>query len=140
MDRLTPQHRSENMRRIKSQDSVAELMVRRLVYSLGYRYRLNVKTLPGKPDVVLRRLNKIIFVHGCFWHCHPGCIDSHIPKTRTAYWAPKLERNVERDKRCIRELRKDGWKVLVVWECETRNPEKLSRRLERFLGIEARIL
>ena len=133
MDRLTPQHRSENMRRIRSKDSVAELLVRRMVYSLGYRYRLNVKTLPGKPDLVFRRLNKIIFVHGCFWHSHPGCIDSHIPKTRTCYWAPKLARNVERDKRCTRELRQAGWRVLVVWECGTGNSVKLSRRLERFL-------
>jgi DNA mismatch endonuclease, patch repair protein len=100
---------------------------------MGYRYRLHVTKLPGKPDLVFPRLRRIIDVRGCFWHRHPGCIDSHIPKSRTFYWRPKLRRNQRRDKENTRKLRKLGWRVLVVWECEVRNASKLSRRIARFL-------
>ena len=101
---------------------------------MGYRYRLHVTELPGKPDLVFARLHRIIEVRGCFWHQHPGCADSHIPKTRREYWVPKLERNVMRDRENEGKLRKLRWRVLVIWECEIAANEKLSRRLVRFLG------
>ena len=133
MDTLTPERRSANMSRIRSRDTSPEMIVRRLVHGMNYRFRLHVASLPGKPDIVLPRLKRIIEVRGCFWHQHPGCIDSHIPKSRIQYWRPKLERNQRRDKENGRLLRKLGWKVLVVWECETKSIARLSRRLDRFL-------
>ncbi|HBY64256.1 MAG TPA: very short patch repair endonuclease [Solibacterales bacterium] len=134
MDNLTPERRSANMRRIRSGDTSPELVVRRLVHSMGYRYRLHVAALPGKPDIVLARLRKIIDVRGCFWHQHPGCVDSHIPKSRRAYWEPKLQRNVVRDRVNGRKLKGSGWSVCVVWECETEAVMKLAGRLGRFLA------
>ena len=110
-----------------------EMVVRRIVHAMGYRYRLHSPKLPGRPDLVFPSLKKIIEVRGCFWHQHPGCIDSHIPKSRVQYWKPKLERNQQRDKENGRCLRKLGWRVHVVWECETKSTEILSRRLARFL-------
>ena len=133
MDKLPPARRSENMRRIRSRDTSPELIVRRLVHSLGFRYRLHSPQLPGKPDLVLTRLRKIIEVRGCFWHQHPGCIDSHIPKSRLDYWRPKLLRNQQRDVSNLAALRKLGWRVLVVWECETGHLAKLTRRITVFL-------
>ena len=133
-DRLTPEHRSENMRRIRSRDTSPEMAVRRLVHSMGFRFRLHVSELPGKPDLVFPRLSRIIEVRGCFWHQHPGCSDSHIPKSRISYWKPKLRRNQERDEENRLKLEKLGWKVLVIWECDVRNRKKISSRLERFLG------
>jgi DNA mismatch endonuclease (patch repair protein) len=121
------------MSRIRSRDTSPEMIVRRLVHGMGYRYRLHVARLPGKPDIVLQRLKRIIEVRGCFWHQHPGCIDSHIPKSRLEYWGPKLARNQRRDEENGRKLRQLGWQVCVVWECETKATGKLSRRLVRFL-------
>lgn len=134
MDKLTPERRSANMRRIRSRDTAPEMIVRRLVHRMGYRFRLHVATLPGKPDIVLPRLKRIVEVRGCFWHQHPTCIDSHIPKSRPSYWRPKLRRNQQRDEENGRQLRKLGWTVLVIWECDVRNWKKLSSRLKRFLG------
>jgi len=125
------------MRRIRSRDTFPEMVVRRLAHNMGFRFRLHVAKLPGKPDLVFARLSRIIEVRGCFWHQHPGCIDSHIPKSRISYWKPKLSRNQERDKENLRNLAKLGWKVLVIWECEVRNLQRLSSRLERFLGPRA---
>lgn len=115
-DKITPERRTENMRRIRSKDMKPELLVRRLVHSLGYRYRLHRKDLPGKPDLVFGPHQKVIFVHGCFWHLHPdpNCVDARMPKSNTDYWKPKLERNVERDKQHIAALIKAGWKVLTI--------------------------
>jgi DNA mismatch endonuclease (patch repair protein) len=110
------------------------MIVRRLVHGMGYRYRLHSSKLPGKPDLVLQRLKKIIEVRGCFWHQHQGCIDSHIPKSRIEYWKPKLAKNKRRDQNNGRLLREIGWRVLVLWECEVRDGTKLSKRLARFLG------
>jgi DNA mismatch endonuclease (patch repair protein) len=134
-DKLTPERRSANMSRIRSGDTSPELIVRRLVHGMGYRYRLHVAALPGKPDLVFPRLNRVIEVRGCFWHQHPGCIDSHIPKTRIEYWRPKLQRNQLRDADNGRKLRKLGWRLFVVWECETTDTGRLAKRLERFLGV-----
>ena len=137
MDKLTPEHRSDNMRRIRSTDTSAEIVVRRLVYKMGYRYRLHVGSLPGKPDLVFSRLKRIIEVRGCFWHQHGKCIDSHIPKSRVDYWEHKLKRNVQRDRYNELSLKRLGWHILVVWgcECEPSHQASLTRRLERFLEV-----
>jgi DNA mismatch endonuclease, patch repair protein len=120
------------MRSIRAKDTSPELTVRRLVHGMGFRYRLHVPTLPGKPDLVFVSRKKIIEVRGCFWHQHEGCIDSHIPKSRIDYWRPKLAKNKERDKRNERQLRQAGWKVLAVWECEV-NRATTSRKIRSFL-------
>ena len=122
------------MSRIRSRDTSPEMSVRRLVHGMGFRYRLHVSSLPGKPDLVFPRLNRIIEVRGCFWHQHIGCIDSHVPKTRREYWRPKLKGNQRRDEENVRQLRRLGWRVCIVWECETNNVQKLQKRLARFLA------
>jgi len=122
------------MSRILSQDTIPERRVRKTLTAMGYRYRLNVKHLPGKPDIVLRKYNAVIFVHGCFWHLHSGCRDGTVPKTRTDYWREKLYKNKARDARHMRDLRKKGWKVLRLWECEIeRKPERVINKLRKFL-------
>ena len=126
------------MSTIRSKDTGPELIVRRLVHSIGYRYRLHVKTLPGKPDMVLPRHNAIILVHGCFWHLHSSCPDGRLPATNQDYWTPKLQRNVQRDRSNIRKLRRLGWRVLVIWECQLGNAAGLEKRIRRFLEVEQR--
>jgi len=121
------------MSRIRSRDTTPEVFVRRLVHGMGYRFRLHVASLPGKPDIVLPRLKKIIEVRGCFWHQHSGCIDSHLPQTRVQYWGPKLRHNRSRDEDNVRKLTELGWSVYVIWECETKTVTRLSRNLSRFL-------
>ncbi len=121
---------------VRSKDTTPELMVRRLVHRLGYRFRLHVKTLPGTPDIVLPRLRKIIEVRGCFWHGH-RCGRCRIPHTRRDYWLAKIARNRKRDVRSLRRLRREGWQVLVVWECQTSKLGKLTLLLERFLDTAA---
>lgn len=125
--------RSENMRRIRSRDTLPEMIVRRLVHGMGYRYRLHVTDLPGKPDIVLPRLLKIIEVRGCFWHQHGRCPASHIPKSNVEYWRPKLKRNKQRDKRRLIEWARLGWETLIIWECECRQPATLRLKLSSFL-------
>ena len=134
-DKLTPERRSENMRRIKSTGMKPEMLVRRLAHGLGYRYRLHRKDLPGKPDLVFGPRKKVIFVHGCFWHGHEreGCLDARRPKSNTGYWNPKLTRNKERDAERIAALEADGWDVLVVWECETTDAKAVQAKLRQFL-------
>lgn len=116
MDTVTPQQRSRMMSRIRSRDTRPELIVRRWLWSRGYRYRKNYRGLPGTPDIVLKKYGTVIFVHGCFWHGH----DTHlrVPKTRTEYWAEKIRRNRERDQRVRQKLKQMGWSVMVVWECQ----------------------
>lgn len=126
-----PMSRSDTMRQIRSKDTKPELIVRRTLWMLGYRYRLHCRDLPGKPDIVFRGRRKIIFIHGCFWHQH-GCADSKLPKTNTNYWHPKLRRNVERDAEVINQLEKNGWMIMVVWDCETKKLD-LPQRLKEFL-------
>jgi DNA mismatch endonuclease (patch repair protein) len=135
-DKLTPERRSQNMRRIKSTSTKPELIVRKLVYGLGYRFRLHAKELPGKPDIVFRRQRKAIFVHGCFWHSHPDpkCRDARVPKSNTDYWLPKLARNVQRDAENVADLKTKGWQTLVIWECQTKDLAELRRHLHQFLG------
>ena len=124
------------MAAIRPKDTTPELIVRRLVHRLGYRYRLHRKDLPGKPDLVFGPRRKVIFVHGCFWHLHPAksCLDGRQPKSNTSYWSPKLRRNAERDQEHLKTLRRLGWRVLVIWECETRDHAKIVRRIAKFLG------
>lgn len=133
-DKLSPERRSQNMSNIRAKNTSPEMVVRRLVYGMGFRYRLHVASLPGKPDLVLPRYRKIIEVYGCFWHQHRGCIDSHIPKSRIDYWGPKLMRNVQRDKANKKRLRADGWDVLRLWECELKNLELVRKQLKAFLN------
>jgi len=134
VDTISADRRSENMRRIRSKDMKPEMVVRQLVYGMGYRYRLHSPKLPGKPDLVFSRLKKIIEVRGCFWHQHDSCIDSHFPKSRMDYWRPKLQRNQQRDLENIQKLRDLGFRVLVLWECEIAKDKLLAKKLRRFLG------
>ena len=133
-DSLTSGQRSACMRAVKSKNTEPEMRVRKLVHSMGYRYSLHTERLPGRPDLVLACRRKVIFVHGCFWHRHSCSHGLISPVTNSAYWNAKRDRNCERDRENIRALRKVNWKVLVVWECWTRNAESLRRRLEAFLA------
>ncbi len=132
-DVLTPEQRSRCMAAIKGRNTKPELAVRRMVHAMGYRFRLHRKDLPGKPDLVFPRLGKVIFVHGCFWHMHTCRYGKVKPKTNAAFWQAKREGNRARDRRHVRDLRREGWEVLTVWECQLRDPEKLERKLRTFL-------
>jgi DNA mismatch endonuclease, patch repair protein len=125
--------RSALMARVRGKDTKPELVVRRIAHSLGYRFRLHTRALPGTPDLVFPRLRSIIFVHGCFWHRHLNCRRTTDPKTRVSYWQTKFRENVERDRRKRRELKALGWRVLTIWECQTLDTSKLERRLRNFL-------
>ena len=125
--------RSGIMRSIHSQDTKPELAVRGLLHRRGFRFRLHRGDLPGRPDIVLAKHRTVVFVHGCFWHSH-GCQQGRKPQTNREYWLRKLTRNRERDRRSSDDLRWAGWKVVVVWECETRNIGRLRRRLEKLIG------
>jgi len=132
LDIYSREKRSVIMARVRSKDSTPELAVRRLLHSLGYRYRLHLNNLPGKPDIVLPKYDSVIFIHGCFWHHHKGCKKSKMPETNADFWRKKILDNVARDKRNIRELGEKDWKVLVLWECQVRSP-KLQERINHFL-------
>ncbi|PKO41876.1 MAG: very short patch repair endonuclease [Betaproteobacteria bacterium HGW-Betaproteobacteria-4] len=133
VDHVSTARRSEIMASIHSVDTVPELTLRRMLHRLGYRYRIHVKNLPGSPDLVFPGRKKIIFVHGCFWHRHKGCSYTSIPKTRTEFWVNKFEANVKRDRRNQKQLKEMGWRVKIVWECELKHPEKLVKKMVRFL-------
>lgn len=134
MDSVSAKRRSEIMARIRSKDTQPEMLVRRLLHGLGYRYVLHKKGLPGIPDLVFPAKRKVIFVHGCFWHQHKKCADGRIPKSRVSYWRPKLLKNVARDYKNVRQLRQNGWEVIRVWECETEHIKRVCTRLLRFLS------
>jgi len=133
-DSLTTPGRSENMRRIRSANTLPEKTVRSIAHRLGFRFRLHVPDLPGKPDLVFPRLGRIIQVHGCFWHLHAKCREGRVPDSRRDYWERKLLRNVARDQKNAQRLRRLGWRVLTVWECETKNLDTLVSRIDRFLS------
>ena len=133
IDHLTKKKRSWNMSRIRSRDTVPEKIVREILTELGSRYRLHAKQLPGKPDIIIKKNKIVIFINGCFWHQHKGCKRKTMPKGNRNYWKPKLERNVVKQKADIKALRKDDWKVGIVWECETREVNKLKRKLQKIL-------
>ncbi|MBN9615000.1 MAG: DNA mismatch endonuclease Vsr [Acidobacteriales bacterium] len=130
MDTLSKPERSERMSRVRSTDTAPELFVRRIVHAMGFRYRLHDRRLPGSPDLVFPRLRRIIFVHGCFWHHHSGC--GRLPKSNLSFWIPKLENNAKRDRKNLGALKKLGWQVMVVWECQLRS-SRLKEKLRRFL-------
>lgn len=136
MDTLTPEQRSERMSRVRGKDTKPELVVRRLVHGLGYRFRLHRRDLPGSPDLVFPGRRKVIWVHGCFWHQHPdpNCKLARMPKSRLEFWETKLSANRERDAVKMAELAALGWDALVVWECEIKDKGILAARLKEFLG------
>lgn len=126
---------AKKMKAVRQKNTGAELLTRRLLHALGLRFRLHRKDLPGSPDVVLPKHQTVIFIHGCYWHRHPGCKYASTPKTNQDFWLPKFQRNVERDARKEEALRALGWRVLIVWECETRDLSKLEYRLRREFGL-----
>ena len=126
-DTVTPEVRSMMMASIRGTDTRPERIARSYLHRHGFRFRKNVKDLPGKPDIVLPKYRTVVFVHGCFWHQHAGCPLASRPKSRTGYWDKKLDRNVERDREACRRLEAMGWKVLVIWECEVQDRKALSR-------------
>jgi DNA mismatch endonuclease, patch repair protein len=132
-DVLTPQQRSFNMSQIRSRDTRPEVVVRSIVHRMGYRYRLHASDLPGKPDLVLVRHGKIINVHGCFFHMHACRYGRVVPATNAEFWFIKRNGNVQRDRRNVRLLKKGGWKVMTVWECETKNRAALEKKIAAFL-------
>jgi DNA mismatch endonuclease (patch repair protein) len=126
VDFLSPAERSVRMSRIKSKDTVPEVALRKALHALGFRFRLNGRKLPGKPDIVLSKYRTAIFVHGCFWHRHSNCRIATLPKSNTVFWVEKFDRNVRRDTRVIGELEQLGWAVLIVWECELSSKKDIS--------------
>lgn len=133
MDTLDLRQRSARMALVRGKDTKPELLVRRLVHGLGYRYRLHRRALPGTPDLVFPGCGKVIFVHGCFWHRHHGCALARLPKSRGEFWLPKLQGNAERGGRNVRALRRLGWGVMTIWECQLRDIPRLLSRIRRFL-------
>lgn len=133
MDTLTPQQRSERMSRVRAEDTRPERIVRRILSKMRHRYRLHRRDLPGRPDIVFASRRAVIFVHGCFWHRHACFNGRRLPKSRVVFWHDKLESNARRDARIRRRLRRLGWSVLVVWECQTKCEARLEQRLQRFL-------
>lgn len=131
MDKLSRNQRSKNMAAVRGKNTSPELRVRRMLHSMGYRFRLHRKDLPGKPDIVLPKYRLCIFVHGCFWHQHPGCKRATIPETRRKFWQEKFRKNKKRDELSLKELGKLGWQVCTIWECETKIPDILAKIISR---------
>jgi DNA mismatch endonuclease, patch repair protein len=127
-----PEVRSYNMRQIKGKDTKPEILVRKFLHSSGYRYRLHDKKLPGKPDIVLKKHNTVIFIHGCFWHGHEGCKYFVVPKTRTQWWLSKINRNKEKDKESTETLQKENWNIITIWECELKK-DKRKKTLQKLI-------
>lgn len=121
------------MRQVKAKNTTPELALRKLIWGMGYRgYRIHYDKLPGKPDIVFTKSKRVIFVHGCFWHGHDCRAGRNVPKSNKAYWVPKLERNKKRDKGNVRKIEKEGWKALIIWECELNDEGRVARRIKRF--------
>lgn len=131
MDRISKEHRSWNMSRIRSRDTTPEIAVRSALHRLGYRFRLSHAGLPGRPDVVLKRYRTVVFVHGCFWHRHARCRFAYTPKTRVAFWLKKFADNARRDRKVRASLKARGWRAITIWECQTTDRERLVARLRR---------
>ena len=134
MDTFTPAGRSAVMKRVQSKNTQPEMAVRSLVHGMGFRYALHRRDLPGNPDLVFPARDRVIFVHGCFWHGHSCRAGRNRPSSNTIYWNAKLERNCNRDAANLRRLRSLGWRILVIWECELKNPARLRARIERFVA------
>ncbi|WP_309761248.1 very short patch repair endonuclease [Agrobacterium pusense] len=135
-DNLTPTNRSLMMAKVRDRNTQPEIKVRRIAHALGLRFRLHRKELAGSPDLVFPKYRVAIFVHGCFWHQHPGCSRATMPKSRTDFWSQKLARNVERDRRAISDLESRGWQVEVIWECETKKSNLLEERIRRIFSLK----
>ena len=133
-DVLTREMRSRLMSRIRGSDTKPELIIRSMIRRMKLGYRQNYSGLPGKPDIVLIALKRAIFVHGCFWHRHGDCLRASLPASNRPFWRKKFSRNVKRDRENVLALRRLGWRVLIAWECETRHPDRLNRRIARFLN------
>jgi DNA mismatch endonuclease (patch repair protein) len=133
VDTVSVKRRSEIMARVRSKDTAPEMFVRRLVFRMGYRYRLHAPDLSGRPDLVFRSRAKVVFVHGCFWHRHQNCVSTRDPKSRQKFWREKLDGNRLRDARNQRALVRAGWKVMTVWECQLKQRERLKKKIRRFL-------
>ena len=134
MDKVATERRSANMSKIRSVNTRPEVIVRRLLFSIGLRFRLHDKNLPGHPDIVLRKYKTVVFVNGCFWHGHQNCKRSTIPQTNTEFWRNKIEKNKNRDKACKEKLIEMGWDVVIVWECELKDKESLLRKMKLIFG------
>lgn len=137
-DNMTTEQRSERMSRVRNKDTKPERVVRSLLHRLGYRFRLHDKKLSGKPDIVLARHRKVVFIHGCFWHRHGVCRALSIPENNSDFWARKFAENVRRDGEKLAALREAGWDVLVVWECQTKDRDKLERTVRSFMNKTTR--
>jgi DNA mismatch endonuclease (patch repair protein) len=133
MDILTKQQRSYCMSRIRSKNTAPEKRIRKFLTNYGLKYRLNVSKLPGKPDVVISRIKKVIFINGCFWHQHKNCKKQSMPKSNQQYWIKKLNRNVQKQKEDIKKLKKLGWSPYLIWECQTKNERFINQRLRKIL-------
>jgi len=121
------------MSRIRGKDTKPEIIVRSMLHRMGYRFRLHRKDLPGKPDIVLPKYNTVIFVHGCFWHRHKGCKYAYTPKSRVKFWEDKFAGTVKRDKQHLKQLKENDWKVFIVWECETKDMDRLKKIIDKIL-------
>ena len=133
MDTVSKKKRSEIMSRIRGKNTKPELIVRKYLSSKGYRYKLHDKNLPGRPDLVLKKHQTAVFVNGCFWHQHPGCKKATSPKSNNVYWDAKLAKNVDRDKKNIETIENEGWRCLILWECETKDQEALQEKIKIFM-------
>lgn len=134
-DSLSKEKRSWNMSRIRSKDTRPEKVVRSLLHQMGYRFRLHVKSIPGTPNIVLPKFKTVIFVHGCFWHRHPGCRFAYTPKSRVDFWMKKFEQNVSAHEKATGELKDQGWRVFVIWECDLSDLDSLGRKLSNLLNL-----
>jgi DNA mismatch endonuclease, patch repair protein len=134
MDRLTPERRSALMAKVRGKDTAPEMIVRRLLHSMGFRYRLHRRSLPGAPDIVFPSRKKVIWIHGCYWHHHGGCRLATVPKTNRKFWIAKFKKNVARDKSNANSIAALGWKSLTIWQCELKQQRTVVRRLRKFLG------
>ncbi len=128
------EQRSRNMSAIKSKNTKPEIKVRKILHSMGYRFRLHSKGLPGSPDIVLPKYKTVIFVHGCFWHRHENCKYASTPKTRQEFWENKFNANKIRDQKILKEIKSLGWKFIIIWECEARNIQSIEEKIKRFLN------
>lgn len=136
-DIVSPEHRSRIMSKIRGKNTKPEMVVRSLCHQMGLRFRLHRKDLPGTPDLVFPKFRLCMFVHGCFWHRHPGCKYAYMPKTRVDFWQTKLTKNIERDVKAEQALINLGWRVVTIWECHTKNRDLLRVEIQKAFNIEA---
>ncbi len=134
-DIFSADKRTEIMKKVRTKDTGCELVVRKMIYAMGYRYRLHKKSLPGKPDIVFSGRKKVIFVNGCFWHGHSGCSRGKLPEANVSFWQKKIEGNKLRDVKVVKQLKKIGWQSLIIWQCQAsgRNASKLKSRIKKFI-------